>query len=56
MKAANALSSALGFFSGSTSKTTEISVNANPDFYREGVLIAATATNDRIVSELATAK
>ncbi|HBS42239.1 MAG TPA: hypothetical protein DEA26_06135 [Oceanospirillales bacterium] len=55
-KAANALSSTLGFFSGSSSKTTQISVNANPAFYEEGVLIAATATNDRIVSELATAK
>ena len=30
MKAANALSSALGFFSGSSSKTTEIAVKANP--------------------------
>lgn len=56
MKAANALSSALGFFSGSSSKTTEIAVKANPEFYKEGVMIAASATNDRIVSELATAK
>lgn len=56
MKAANALSSALGFFSGSSSKTTEIAVNANPEYYREGVMIAASATNARIVSELALAK
>lgn len=51
-KAANALSSALGFFSGKSSKTTEISVVANPAYYQYGALKAIDEANNRIAHEL----
>ncbi len=51
-KAANAFSSALGMFSGRSSSTTEISINANPDYYEFGALKALDEANNRIVEQL----
>lgn len=48
-KTANAVSSVLGFFSGSSSKTKEISVVANPDHYQIGALKALTEANARLL-------
>ncbi len=48
-KTANVISSALGFFSGKSSKTTEISVVANPDHYQVGALKALTEANARFM-------
>ena len=49
---ANALSSAVGFFTGGSTKTTEISVVATPEYYQYGALKAIDMANNRIVDGL----
>ena len=51
-KAVNALSSTLGFFSGKTSSTKEISIKATPAYYQQGVLRALSEANGRLFKEL----
>lgn len=51
-KAANALSSALGMFSGKTSSTTEISIVAEPKYYEFGALKVLDEANNRLVKAL----
>jgi len=51
-KAANAFSSALGFFSGSSSKTEEFTIKANPEYYKAGAEMAIHTTNDKIFAAL----
>ncbi|WP_369985780.1 hypothetical protein [Thalassolituus sp.] len=55
-KAVNAFSSLLGMVSGRSSSTTEITVNAVPEYYQEGALKVLTAANERIVNKLNTEK
>jgi hypothetical protein len=42
--------------SGRSSSTTEITVNAVPEYYQEGALKVLTAANERIVNKLAVEK
>ncbi|NVK73018.1 MAG: hypothetical protein HWE24_06010 [Oceanospirillaceae bacterium] len=51
-KAANAFSSAVGFFTGGSTKTTEISVVATPEYYQYGAIKAIDMANNRIVDGL----
>lgn len=51
-KTANAVSSVLGFFSGNSAKTKEISVVANPQHYQMGALKALTEANARLLRPL----
>ena len=51
-KAVNALSSTLGFFSGKTTSSKEISVKATPAYYKQGVLRALSEANGRLLKEL----
>jgi hypothetical protein len=51
-KAANVFSSAVGVLSGGSATSKEISVRANPDFYREGVLKALDVANSRMIGAI----
>lgn len=51
-KAVNALSSALGMFSGKTSSTTEVSIVAEPKYYEFGALKVLDEANNRLVKAL----
>ncbi|MBU71805.1 hypothetical protein [Spongiibacter sp.] len=51
-KAVNALSSTLGFFSGKSTSSKEISVKATPAYYKQGVLRALSEANGRLLKEL----
>lgn len=51
-KAVNAFSSALGVLSGGSSSTKEISVRANPAYYKQGVLKALDESNSRLIQAL----
>ncbi|WP_370314301.1 hypothetical protein [Thalassolituus sp.] len=51
-KAANALSSFLGMFSGKSSKVTEFTINANPEHYKAGAEMAIEAANEKLFAAL----
>ncbi|CAN8142524.1 Lipoprotein [uncultured Thiomicrorhabdus sp.] len=51
-KAANALSSALGMFSGRSSSTTEISITAEPKYYEFGANKVLNEATNRLVKAL----
>ena len=51
-KAANALSSFVGLFTGGSTSKTEISVVANPDYYEFGALKALNEANARLTDGL----
>ena len=51
-KAVNALSSTLGFFSGKSTSSKEISVKATPAYYKQGVLRALSEANGLLLKEL----
>lgn len=51
-KAANAISSLLGAFSGRSSNAQEISVNAVPEYYQYGVMKAVDAANQTLITAL----
>lgn len=52
-KFANGFNSVVSLFGGTKASSKEISVVAEPEYFKQGVLKALSATNERIVTELA---
>lgn len=55
-KFANGFNSVVSLFGGTKMSSKEISIVAEPEYFKQGVLKALSATNDRIVTELASVK
>jgi len=52
MKGVNTFNSVAGLFSGKSSESKEISINANPEYYQYGAIKAITEANSRLSNAL----